>query len=308
MTRPLYLNITRGLPGVGKTTITKDWIRAFAERGLASVRVNRDDLRLEVYGEPVLSREQENTLTKIQQARVRGLLDAGIEVFVDDTNLNMKTVKTWQRMARDTGAIFNVIDYPVNLDLAIARNAARIEKGERGVPEEVIRRMYKRYNLHKGLPEVTPIDDTPITSVYEHPLDKPTAWIFDMDGTLTTGPKNRSPYDYTKVHQDEPRYATIDVLRRLYAAGDKIIVLSGREDSCAEETLLWMVRHGISAHALHMRATGDTRKDAMVKAEIFDKHVRHDFNVLGVFDDRDQVVDFWRSIGLTVFQPERGNF
>lgn len=308
MSRALYLSITRGLPGIGKTTIVKDWIRAFAERGHPAVRVNRDDLRMEVYGEPLLTHKQEQVITKIQQSRVKGLLEAGIEVFVDDTNLRLASVKAWQKIARETGAVFNVMDFPVNLDMAIAQNAARIEKGERGVPESVIRGMYNRYSLHKGLPEIPPLVDTLITQPYDHPLGKPTAWIFDVDGTLTTGPKNRSPYDYTKVLQDEPRLATIDVLRRLRAAGDTIIVLSGREDYSADDTLLWMARYGIAAHALHMRATGDMRKDAVIKAEIFDKHIRHDFNVLGVFDDRDQVVDFWRSIGLTVFQPERGNF
>ena len=45
-----------------------------------------------------------------------------------------------------------------------------------------------------------------------------------------------------------------------------------------------------------------------VKHELFNKHVRHDYNVRGAFDDRNQVVEMWRAIGLTVFQVADGNF
>ena len=37
-------------------------------------------------------------------------------------------------------------------------------------------------------------------------------------------------------------------------------------------------------------------------------HINGKYNVLGVFDDRDQVVSVWRSLGLTCFQVNWGNF
>jgi hypothetical protein len=42
-----------------------------------------------------------------------------------------------------------------------------------------------------------------------------------------------------------------------------------------------------------MRAEGDDRKDWIVKKEFYDE-ISKDYNVLGVFDDRDQVVAMWR--------------
>jgi hypothetical protein len=60
--------------------------------------------------------------------------------------------------------------------------------------------------------------------------------------------------------------------------------------------------------ALHLRAVGDHRKDAVVKREIFDREVRDRYRVVGVFDDRMQVVAMWRELGLTVFQVAEGDF
>jgi len=46
----------------------------------------------------------------------------------------------------------------------------------------------------------------------------------------------------------------------------------------------------------------------VVKAEIFDREIRGNWNVEGVFDDRKSVVQFWRSLGLTCFQVADGDF
>jgi hypothetical protein len=45
-----------------------------------------------------------------------------------------------------------------------------------------------------------------------------------------------------------------------------------------------------------------------VKLEIFDREIRHKYNVVAVFDDRRQVVEAWRSLGLSVFQVAPGDF
>ena len=60
--------------------------------------------------------------------------------------------------------------------------------------------------------------------------------------------------------------------------------------------------------ALFMRAEGDSRRDSIVKQEIFDTDVRDRWRVVGVFDDRQQVVRMWRGLGLTVFQVAEGDF
>lgn len=59
---------------------------------------------------------------------------------------------------------------------------------------------------------------------------------------------------------------------------------------------------------LHMRKTGDMRKDAIVKREIFDGEIKDYFFIEFVLDDRNQVVEMWRDLGLTCFQVADGNF
>ena len=56
-------------------------------------------------------------------------------------------------------------------------------------------------------------------------------------------------------------------------------------------------------------ATGDMRfmPDEILKKKMLDKFVDID-DVLFVVDDRNKVVDMWRDLGLTVFQPAPGDF
>lgn len=59
---------------------------------------------------------------------------------------------------------------------------------------------------------------------------------------------------------------------------------------------------------LLLRHTGDQRADNIVKAEIYDAHIEPHFTVIGVVDDRRNVVEMWRSRGLTCFQVAEGDF
>jgi hypothetical protein len=57
-----------------------------------------------------------------------------------------------------------------------------------------------------------------------------------------------------------------------------------------------------------MRPAADSRKDSIVKAELFWEHVAPHWNVRGVIDDRDQVVAMWRALGLMCAQVAPGDF
>lgn len=73
--------------------------------------------------------------------------------------------------------------------------------------------------------------------------------------------------------------------------------------------MAWLQKYFLDPHYLFMRATGDNRRDDIVKRELFDAHIRDHFNVRYVLDDRDRVVKMWRNeLGLTVLQVAEGNF
>lgn len=57
-----------------------------------------------------------------------------------------------------------------------------------------------------------------------------------------------------------------------------------------------------------MRKTGDYRKDCIVKEEIYRKDIEPIYDILFCVDDRKQVVDAWRELGLTCLQCAEGNF
>jgi predicted kinase len=298
------LVITRGLPGSGKTT----WALKWAAEASGRVRVNRDDTRYTLYGVySGLTWEGEEKVTKVQQAQAVAFLAAGCDVIIDDTNLNSKTVKGWQKIARANNADFRSQEFWMEPNLCKEWVASRALEGGRAVPDEVIDKMHQRY-LSKGFPAIVPLEpQAPITAPYVPDLWLRAAYLFDVDGTLTTGPHDRSPYDWAMVWQDKVN-APVAALSLALKSHAHIIVVSGRDGSCYHQTYRWLVENQIWFDQLLMREAGDKRKDAVVKAEIFDRDIRNRYNVLGVFDDRNQVVDMWRSLGLTCYQVQEGNF
>ncbi len=134
--------------------------------------------------------------------------------------------------------------------------------------------------------------------------------IFDLDGTFAfLG--DRSPYDASRAEHDEVNQAVHFVYEAIRSGKPEtaVLLVSGREDRWRAETERWLERHGIIADGLFMRRAGDRRKDAVVKREIYERHIAGRYTVRVVFDDRDQVVRLWRDeLDLPCFQVAWGNF
>lgn len=287
------LVLTRGIPASGKSTAARVWVTSAPNR----VRVNRDDIRFQLYGtyfgEPI----DENFVSKTQYAMIKAAFAAGQSVIVDDTNLNDKFAKKLVNFGHRHGVPVRVWDFPVDLKEALRRN----ENRERKVPEDVIRKFHDRFQGRKEL-DVTP----PVIRPYEGNPDLPSAYIFDIDGTLAQM-ADRSPYEWHRVGEDSPIDHVIRIAQNL-SMEYEIVFLSGRDGSCYDQTLEWIEKHVMLTDYLFMRTADDQRPDNIIKAELFDKHVRDRWNVLGVFDDRDQVVDMWRSMGIPCYQVQPGDF
>lgn len=304
MTNKLLL--TRGAPASGKDTIALKWVKDDPDW---RTRVNRDELRWNMYGEWVLPRMGEETVTLVQQNMVRTLLKAGQNVIVSDTNLAARFVKEWLKIAVECKVEVEFVDVPTPLEECLRRNKARADAGGRFVPEDVIRNYFARYFRNGELPPVPTLDAAPTFSrTYVQDPALPTAYVVDIDGTLAkmTG---RGPFEWHRVGEDEPIQNVIDTVRSLKSAGHKIIFMSGRDEVSRNDTVRWLFTYaGIAANELYMRSAGDMRRDNIVKYELFWKHVGERYNVLGVIDDRNQVVEMWRELGLTVFQCAIGDF
>lgn len=298
------LYLTRGLPAAGKTTWAKAWVAEDPER---RARVNRDDLRQMLYGAARLTFAQEAAVTEASRNAVRALLATGRDVVADDMNLRPKYVREWARFAAANGANVETVEFPVSVDESVERDANR----ERSVGEEAIRAMALRFTRKGQLQPVSDdaFDAEPGIEPYQSKPGTPAAIMVDIDGTLALM-GDRSPYDLTRCSGDTPNHAVIEAVRVARAAGVRVIYCSGREDVARVDTEAWLAEHAgrHDDEPLFMRAAEDRRKDAVVKREIFDREIRDNYDVRYVLDDRQQVVDMWRSLGLTVFQVAPGDF
>lgn len=296
------LVITRGLPGSGKTSFARAWSK---EPGRAKAP-SRDELRASLYGiEGFCTRDQEQTITAVQESAVRSLIGSGLSgVIVDDTNLRARVARRWAAFASELGADFEVIDFRVSVEQCQANDQARAAEGGRHVGAEVISRLAEKFppNRWPDIKPVAPLDTEP----YTPDTSKPPAWIFDVDGTLAHM-QGRSPYDWHRVAEDAVDITVRDVL---WALEDRasVIIVSGRDSACRRDTIDWLNDQGIPTEYVYMRPEGDNRKDAVIKLEIFNQKIRDRFNVWGVFDDRGQVVSMWRTLGLKCFQVAEGDF
>ncbi|MCX4626141.1 AAA family ATPase [Streptomyces sp. NBC_01443] len=304
--RPV-VHVMTGLPASGKTTAAR---ALQAEAAGRMRRVNLDDLRAMLdLPDPERSRSyrHEQTVLAVQDAAVRAAVDDGFDVVVDNTHLTSRIPKRLKAAVagRATFVVHDFTDVPV--EECLRRDAAR----ERPVGEEIIRILNdKHMSAKRGGWRLTAewLNDQPTVEPYVADPALPSAVMCDIDGTLAlTG--DRSPYDFSRCEIDvlnEPVRYALDAFRR--ADGDTIVLLSGRGEENRPQTEAWLERHEVPYDELWMRPLGDTRRDDVVKAELFDAHVRHRFAVRVSLDDRDRVVAVWRRMGLPTWQVNYGDF
>jgi len=141
--------------------------------------------------------------------------------------------------------------------------------------------------------------------------------IFDLDGTLAnidhrlhyikTKPKNWDAF-FASVIYDRPNDSIVEVCKDLARAGNRIIISSGRSDVCEAATVEWLEEVGITYDAIYMRPKNLFIDDADLKRRMLGVIRQDGFDPVLVFDDRQRVVDMWRSEGLTCCQVAKGDF
>lgn len=322
------LLIYKGLPGCGKSTEAKKLLKKEPGRWK---RFNRDDLR-NMIDDGQFDKDNEQFVVEVQDKLIRMAFQEGYDVVVDNTHLVPQTVKKLHKLAEGVGDV-QVLEKGFNetVETCLKRNAQR--EGRARVPDEVIHRMARASGIDRGKKledrsvYYPPRDNAGIGIQYEADESLPKAILCDLDGTLAKI-GNRTPYDASQCDVvDHPNWPVILTVLAMHVQGVEIIFMSGRDSKDREPTErfinMWCKVENLNQlspaeaqpavtscipYQLYMRGRGDQRKDAIVKSELFDEHVRGKYNVLFVLDDRNQVVDFWRSIGLTVFQVAEGNF
>ena len=146
--------------------------------------------------------------------------------------------------------------------------------------------------------------------------------IFDLDGTLALIDKRREVstkpngkldwgkfFNPSNIKLDEPNPPVVKMAQLFAEQGFNIVILSGRSNKTERTTRSWLTNHNIPFHKLVMRDSKSNHftPDWVLKKDMLDEHV--DINdVFLVVDDRNRVVQLWRSLGLTTFQVADGDF
>ncbi len=287
----LQVILTKGLPACGKTTWAK---KVLADNPGKYKRINKDDLRA-MLDDSKWSKANEKFVLAARDALILAALASGQHAIIDDTNFATVHENHIRELVKGKAEV-HIQDFTdVPLEVCLERDRHRMN----GVCEQVIKRMWKQYLAPP--PAVQPPRE----------FGQPVAIICDLDGTLALL-NGRNPYDASTCENDEVNLPVADILA-LYqeeaaTLNYHIILMSGREDKYREQTERWLARNAIAYEALYMRQAGDMRKDAIIKRELYEEHIAGKFYVLFVLDDRDQVVELWRSLGLTCLQVAYGDF
>ena len=146
--------------------------------------------------------------------------------------------------------------------------------------------------------------------------------IFDLDGTLAnidarrklaTKPNGKLDWDVfhdpSNIGLDVPNEPVVKMAQMFAENGYIVIIFSGRTDKTKYSTRSWLTHNRIPFQKLVMRDSkiNHYTPDDILKKDMLDKYADID-DVFLVVDDRNKVVDMWRSLDLTVFQVAEGDF
>lgn len=139
--------------------------------------------------------------------------------------------------------------------------------------------------------------------------------IFDLDGTLALiehrrhlveGGNKKWDEFFEACDQDLPNYPIIDVFFGLeHTKNFMVRIWSGRSEAVRDKTERWLATHGLGGVKLKMRPIGDYQPDVDLKQSWLNEL---DEKPYLVFDDRNSVVEMWRSNGIPCAQVEYGDF
>lgn len=301
------LTIFRGPPASGKST---EAFRRMAEDPKI-IRINRDTLRVMLGIEGGIGdHEQERSITGMERALFRNAVNMDRDVILDNTNLRRRTVTEWLKLAGELGVEVEFEDFLVPYDEAVYRDALR----QKRVGVEVMKIFYDKFVQGGKLPAIPTIDTavSPTFKPYTYTPGLPNCIIVDIDGTLAhmTG---RGPYDTSRYMEDESDQV-ITTLTHAWSANNlraTVFIMTGRDEQFRGVTEHWLEKNGIRYFAMFMRPTetGPVKtKDSIVKDRLFEENIAGKYNVDFILDDRNQVVDMWRSKGLKCLQVAPGDF
>lgn len=306
--RTIY--ITYGPPLSGKTTFSKMINKYDPNIKIISRDIIRDNLN-----DHSNNFEIENVITKIEESYISSLIKH-YDIICDNTFSKIEFIRKLIKLIQKNkiNVKLKLIDFSdIPLDVLYERSFER----DRKVPSDVIKKIYNRckQNQKNVIKIIEEFNSFPLHQLQTNNVIKKipisssnNALIVDIDGTLSHSVGLRGPFEYHKVINDDIDEIIKHIVIIYRSLGYNIIIISGRDDSCYSMTSDWLNKYNVPYDFLYMRKTGDFRKDSVIKKEIYEKYIKNNFNVLFCLDDRNQVVEMWREIGIKCLQVQDGDF
>jgi phosphoglycolate phosphatase-like HAD superfamily hydrolase len=145
------------------------------------------------------------------------------------------------------------------------------------------------------------------------PTVLPRAVVWDLDGTLADdrarahfveveqGRKRDWKSYFDAIEEDPPIAASIALLAALRGAGIRTIFLTGRPEYTRPRTERWLEANGLTGYdLLVMRPEGERRHAGEFKVDEIVR-LRERYELVCAFEDRIDVADHLRQVGLPVF-------
>jgi predicted kinase len=287
--------VTVGVPASGKST----WAKNFVKENPSYVKVERDDFRYGMKDISIGDRQFENFITELQYKAIHIALNNKYNVIVSDTNCNGKYLKILLEEFKCKADV-TLKFFTDSLETCYERDANR----ERSVGKDVIDRMFKGYqDVHNEFFDNNyfPKQEFIYSSTFNEDLND--CVIVDLDGTLAHANGKRGYYEWSKVGMDDVDYEVCEIVNSSVRYGNKIIFLTGRSNECYQETKEWLEKYIYTDDfLLLMRDSKDFRPSTVVKKELYEKFVKGTFNVIFALDDKEDVCEMWRSLGIKALQ------
>jgi predicted kinase len=280
------MTIMVGLPASGKSTRAKEIV----EQTGNTVRLNKDLLRTMLHFDK-FSGHNEGITKDVSRILAKQLLAQGVNVIIDDTNLNPGTVQGWKDLAKELDAKIEYERIDSDVETCLLRDSQR----EKKVGAHIIKKMALQYLEY---------------------LKGEKAVICDLDGTLCnldhrlhftqSDPKDWKGF-FNGIPDDSLREDVRNSILKIYDEHQNtfLILVSARPEMYREATEEWLKKNNIFYQALIMRETNDKRPDTEVKADVYEKYLKN-LNIIKVFDDRPSVIRMWREKGLEVEDVGKG--
>lgn len=139
---------------------------------------------------------------------------------------------------------------------------------------------------------------------------KPTAVIFDVDGTLCDVSAIRHLVAHSSKFRNFDHFHRASVfapahnhvledLRAALAAGHHVFIVTARNEKWLELTMNWLGQVGAEFHGIHARGLEDQRPDREVKRDILEI-IRRTHEVVHAWDDNPNVIALWEEEGIPV--------